>query len=333
MLFNAMFAASWLLGGSAARLSRIEKKLHDRLAARMARNEKGLVRPVDRVRDLSPQEFHARYFRPGVPVVLEGAAAEWPAIGKWTPDYLLQSCGNEQVAVLDGRDWRVNPSGAVVTTAETSVRVRELMEIVKAGGAWYGTFLELLDTHVELRRDLDLAFVERYGRTRPHIPWQRSLLAKMYVGAAGTSTSLHCAGVSNLYVQTYGRKKWVLIGPEYTPLMYPAASRGINWQSRVDFRDPDYAACALYDFVDRYETVLEPGDILWNPPFVWHGVANLTASIAVSLWWVNVTRGFSNNFLLAALTLFGKPNPIALQMGLGAGRGNSASAFRVHLNG
>jgi hypothetical protein len=210
--------------------------------------------------------------------------------------------------------------------------VRALIEVVKAGGAWYGSFLELLDKYADLRSDLDLSFVQLFGRTRRWIPWQRNILAKMYVGAAGTSTSFHCAGVSNLYVQAYGRKKWILIGPEYTPFMYPGASRGINWQSRVDFREPDHGSCALYQFVDRYETVLEPGDVLWNPPFVWHGVTNVTESIAVSLWWVNVTRSFSNNFLFSALTLCGRPHPIAMQLGLRGARDGNSSAFSVHLN-
>jgi hypothetical protein len=42
---------------------------------------------------------------------------------------------------------------------------------------------------------------------------------------------------------------------------------------------------------------------------------NLTESIAVSLWWTNVTRAFRNNFLLSTLTLCGSPNPIAMQLG------------------
>jgi cupin-like protein len=179
---------------------------------------------------------------------------------------------------------------------------------------------------------LDLSFVNRFGHTNRHIPWQRNVLARMYVGGPGTATSLHCAGVSNLFVQIYGQKKWVLISPRFTPFMYPAPTRGINWQSRVDFRDPDDARCPLYRFVDRYETVLEPGDVLWNPPFVWHGVMNLTESIAVSLWWTTVTRAFKNNVLLSTLTLCGRPNPIAMQLGFSTANAYSKSHFGVHLN-
>ena len=100
----------------------------------------------------------------------------------------------------------------------------------------------------------------------------------------------------------------------------------------MDFRDPDYASGPLYRFVDRYETILGPGDVLWNPPFVWHGVVNLTESIAVSLWWTNATRAFRSNFLLSVLTLCGSPNPIAMQLGLNRTKDDHRSHFGVHLN-
>ena len=58
---------------------------------------------------------------------------------------------------------------------------------------------------------------------------------------------------------------------------------------------------------------------------------NVTQSIAVSLWWINVTRAFSSNALFAFLTLCGRPNPIAMQLGISRKQA-SASHFSVHLN-
>jgi hypothetical protein len=332
--FNLMFAADWLFGRGKAEDAERWRRLERKMVAGTAESREGRLHPVERRRNLSPEEFKETYFVPGVPVVLEGAAADWPAIRKWTPEYLERLCGEEQIPVLDGVNWKVNrEAGAeVVSTSENQLHVRELLEEVRRGGAWYGAFMELLDRHADLRADLDLSFIEKFGHTSRLLPWQRRVLAKMYVGGPGTATSLHCAGVSNLYVQVHGRKKWVLIPSRFTPFMYLAFSNGLNWQSRVDFRNPDYGTCPLYRFVDRYETVLEAGDVLWNPPFVWHGVANLTTSIAVSLWWINVTRAFRSNFMLSALTLCGRPNPIAIQLGLSGMKGDGKSAFSVHLN-
>jgi hypothetical protein len=333
--FGALFSADWVLGQR-----RVDKVLPHRwdslqrqLLAKAAARGEGSTSAVDRRRDLSPQEFRERYFLPGIPVVFEGAAAEWPATRKWSPQYLLERYGQEKVDVLDAHHWQVNRDDAkeAVSTAEATMPMRDLLRDMRSGGEWYGAFMDLLGSLSDLRDDLDFSFIETFGQANPRIPWQRNVLAKMYVGGANTSTSLHCAGISNLYVQAYGRKKWLLIQPEFTPFMYPALSKGLNWQSRVDFRNPDYASCPLYRHVDRRETVLEPGDVLWNPPFVWHGVSNVTESIAVSLWWTNVRRAFSNNALFAALTLCGRPNPIALQLGLGRLDART-SRFSVHLN-
>jgi lysine-specific demethylase 8 len=333
--FGALFSTDWFVGSK-----RVEKVMprrweafHEHLLDRAARDEPGGTFDVPRVRDMSPERFRDEYFVTGKPVVLEGAAADWPAIRKWSPEYLLRRCGQDEIAVLDAHRWRVNADGEkeAVSTSEQLMSISALLENMKAGGGWYGAFLEILDKYADLRADLDFSFIQRYGQASKHLPWHRNVIAKMYVGGPGTSTSLHCAGVSNLYVQAYGRKKWVLIQPEFTPFMYPALSNGLNWQSRVDFRDPDYAACPLYRYVDRYETILEPGDVLWNPPFVWHGVMNVTQSIAVSLWWMNVTRAFSSNALFAFLTLCGRPNPIAMQLGISRAR-ESTSHFAVHLN-
>ena len=334
--FGAFFAADWFLGPErvARLLPRRWEDLHHRIGAAVPPGASGTVQPVERRRDLTPEEFRDRYFVTGIPVVLEGVACEWPAVTKWTPEYLLRTCGDEQVPVLDGQNWTVSPRDGTdaVATSERTMTFRELLRTAAAGGAWYAPFLEFLNTHADLRADLDLSFVERFGNANPRIPWQRNILAKMYVGGPNTATSLHCAAICNLYLQVYGRKRWVLVAPKFTPLMYPALSNGLNWQSRVDFRDPDYGATPLYRSVDRWETVLEPGDVLWNPPFVWHGVQNLTESIAVSLWWPNVTRAFANNVLFSALTLCGRPNPIAMLLGLGGTPAGSESRFSVHLN-
>ncbi len=336
LTFGAVFSADWFLGPDrvARVLPRRWDDLHRRMAASLPSDAEGTVHEVERRRGLSPEEFRELYFRTGIPVVLEGAAAEWPAARKWTPEYLLHTCGQDRIDVLDGQNWTVNTRDGTdaVSTSERAMSVQDLLQNATRGGAWYGAFMQLLDAHGGLRADLDLSFVAKFGRTSPRIPWHRNVLAKMYVGGPSTATSFHCAGISNLYVQVYGRKKWVLVPPKFTPFMYPALSKGLNWQSRVDFRNPDYAACPLYRLADRYETVLEPGDVLWNPPFVWHGVMNLTESIAVSLWWTNVTRAFRNNALFSALTLCGRPNPIAMQLGLGPKPTEKASAFRVHLN-
>jgi hypothetical protein len=334
-VFNTLFSADWLFGeGAVSRIfPRRWEALHRRLNETAASSGDGETRAVDRRRGLSAEEFRREYFLTGTPVVLEGAAEEWGAVKKWNLEYLRQVCGEDEVPVLDGQNWIANHdrSKEAVSTTETKVKLRDLLTIVESGGAWYAPFLEILHQYPTLREDIDYSFVKKYGCAHSWLPWQNNILSKMYIGGANTATSFHCAPVSNLFLQVYGRKKWTLVAPQFTPFMYTASNRGVNWQSRVDFRSPDSEKTPLYRYVHRYETILEPGDILWNPPLVWHGVINLTKSIAVSMWWFNTTRAVRNNPFLTALSFAGIPGLALKRLGIG-GSGKIKSSFQVHLN-
>jgi hypothetical protein len=333
--FNATFTTDWFLDRKldVARTGR-RKSWDAKMLRKMQGRPFGGTLAVERRRNLSVAQFRREYFLTGKPVVLEGMAAGWPAVQKWTFEYLLERCGQDDIDVLDGHSWKVQaaPDTDAVDAAERGMKMRELLDAARHGSAWYGSFLELLDTHADLRSDIDWAFVRDYGHTTMLLPWQRNILGKMYVGGPLTATSFHCAPIMNMYLQVYGRKRWVLVAPRFTPFMYPGLSKGLNWQSRVDFRDPNYEKAPLYRYVDRYETVLEPGDVLWNPPWVWHGVQNLTESIAVSMWWANVVRSFANNAAWTPLAFLGRPNPVLLQLGLEKEPAEKRSAFSVHLN-
>src|SRR5215467_10670598 len=125
--FGAFFSADWLLSPN-----RMEKvfprrweKLRERLLARVANNQEGGTFEVPRERDITPDEFKQKYFLTGKPVVLAGAAADWPAIKKWSPEYLLQRCGEDKIAVLDAHNWKVSADDQrdVVTTNETTMHI------------------------------------------------------------------------------------------------------------------------------------------------------------------------------------------------------------------
>jgi hypothetical protein len=173
--FKALFAADW-------------ETLRHRMLAKASRTGDGRVYPVERRGDLTPEEFHERYVVPGIPVVLDGAAAAWPAITKWTPDYLSRLCGHEDTKVLDGRQWTVNrgASQEAVSTAENLVSMQDLVKSVSEGGAWYGAFMELLDTRADLRQDLDLSLVERgYGDVAALRRHQQFVRADLWTEAMG----------------------------------------------------------------------------------------------------------------------------------------------------
>ena len=139
---------------------------------------------MERRRNLSPDQFRREYFLTGKPVVLEGIASEWPAVKKWTFEYLLERCGQEDIDVLDGLNWKVQatPGADAVDAVERGMKVKDLLSAARSGSGWYGSFMELLDKYADMRDDIDWTLVRDYGSASMRLPWQRNILAKMYVG-------------------------------------------------------------------------------------------------------------------------------------------------------
>ncbi|MEO8077652.1 MAG: cupin-like domain-containing protein, partial [Acidobacteriota bacterium] len=192
--FNTAFTTDWFLGRKLG-LSRTGGRAswHAKMLETMRDRPIGRTLPVERRRNLSPEQFRREYFMTGKPVVLEGIAAEWPAVKKWTFEYLLERCGQEEIDVLDGHTWKVQstPGADAVDAAERGMKMKDLLSAARSGSGWYGSFMELLDRHADMREDIDWTLVRDYGSTSMRLPWQRNILAKMYVGGPLTSTSFH----------------------------------------------------------------------------------------------------------------------------------------------
>ena len=98
---------------------------------------------------------------------------------------------------------------------------------------------------------------------------------------AATYTPVHCALESNVFVQVHGKKRWILYPAMYQPLLEPPADRRPYFHTDLlpDRASPRFP---LGVYAPAYEVVLDAGDVLYFPPFVWHYVENLTATIAAA---------------------------------------------------
>ncbi len=64
----------------------------------------------------------------------------------------------------------------------------------------------------------------------------------------------------------------------------------------------------MYEDIITWEAKLQPGDVLWNPPYVWHAVKNITDAIGVGYRWLTPSYSFKQAPLYATLDLFAR-NP------------------------
>jgi hypothetical protein len=252
---------------------------------------------IERRSRLTREEF-ARDFlaNGGRPVIVTDALAGWPALSRWTFDYLKSRYGSDLVQVtLDMHStlrcttkldsyfshfdspgelpglWVDTASGRPVTRPTISANAQPYL-------MGWGAF----ERHPELHNDLaPIAFIDdwttalsesaRLALEELHDPELWSL----YVGPANTLSPLHLdfGGTHSWLAQVQGTKRGWLFAPADRPLLYEGA---------VDPEHPDLNQYPLFDQSTIWEGDFGPGELLFTPSMWWHQVRSLTKSVTVS---------------------------------------------------
>lgn len=299
----------------------IRRRWISRLKNHFFKNEQvaGTVIPVKefdyRTRDLS--EFADQLNKEQQPIKLTGFLKTDPFYQEWSFNDFVSKYGDEEVVlscpVFDGYPGPLkdlNIPGIYLHNSEC-----------------------LLEKHPQLLRKMGISYLAKLmGKS-----FYFADIAHLYAGRGGTGTGYHSEGGYNCFLMLSGQKKWTLINPEDTPLLFPRGSgdfsplyyypdnvkislffekyykrfkdldiEGPDWKLPVD---PDHAL-AFSKAIDRYEVVLNPGDMLLIPPYWWHEIENLSSeSIAGALrWGYRVLRPSTNKvfepFLMLGIRRF-----------------------------
>ena len=104
---------------------------------------------------------------------------------------------------------------------------------------------------------------------------------QLFIGGAGTFTPLHNAITPFFFVNICGVKRWQFIPNTYLGVLDPSPD-GLtyNWTS-ADLGMSNLDRYPGFDCVDRMEAETRPGDILYNPSWMWHCVQNASPIIGV----------------------------------------------------
>lgn len=222
----------------------------------------------------SADEFFARYYGPGQPVVFPDAAADWPAVGKWTPAFFAEHYGAVEIEYVAGRE--ADP-----------LYDRHTPQLSRAGRL--DAYLGLLEAAGETN---DLYFVaNNHNLERPAFdalwddlrfpegilnPARRQKTASLWIGPAGTVTPLHHDTCNVFFVQIHGRKRFHFAPPTETDLLTGAQAMYADADPEHPERTPDLAV--------PYATAeVGPGDVLFIPVGWWHHVRALSTSISVAM--------------------------------------------------
>jgi hypothetical protein len=117
-----------------------------------------------------------------------------------------------------------------------------------------------------------------YEKIAP-VEGDKPFATQLFMGQSGTGSPIHNAIAVNVFRQIVGRKRWWFFPPSETPYVTPCiTATGYSYHSPISWAPIKFrgnVSDPMVQKLERYTTVLEPGDVVMNPPWFWHAVENL----------------------------------------------------------
>ncbi len=121
---------------------------------------------IDKVEDISPEDFKKNYYNTMKPLIITSLAKEWPAYNKWTWDYFKSIVGDKKVGLYNNVK---SDAYTPINTADDYKTFGEYVEMIKKGPAAWRIFLFNIFEHApQLTKDFTWpehfmkGFVKRY---------------------------------------------------------------------------------------------------------------------------------------------------------------------------
>jgi hypothetical protein len=123
--------------------------------------------------------------------------------------------------------------------------------------------------------------------TPSYIPDGSSSVSKnLWFGPAGTISPLHFDRSHNLLHQHWGRKHLVIVDPSHFHQLKPGSKNsGSPHVSSLDLVTSGFNIDLSRLDAPCFETILEPGEVLFLPAFWWHNVISIDVAISINYWW------------------------------------------------
>jgi hypothetical protein len=238
-----------------------------------------ILSPIEKIDNISPQDFKNNYYKPGIPVVLSGLAKEWPAYQKWNWDFFKDVVGSRRVGIYNNIK---SDAYTPINKADDYTTFGEYIDMVRKGPAEWRIFLFNIFSHApQLAADftwpdhLMKGFIKR--------------VPMLFVGGQGSITHMHFdIDMSHImHTQFIGRKKVLLFPFEQQHRLY---RKPFEVLSLADFSNyykeggkPNLDEFPALKLAKGYEVTLEHGDTLFMPAGYWHHMEYLDSGFAMSL--------------------------------------------------
>ena len=228
--------------------------------------------PVDRVDDISTEEFTKKYFDPHIPVVLKGFAKDWPATKKWTFEHFKNTYGDNIVKTYDAR---FAAPGKSYMSASKLCKFSDFLNTVLKGESSLKMFLYNIKKECPdlvkdvIKPDLVKGFSDNFYF--------------MFFAAKGHVTHLHIdIDMSHVFHTTFnGKKRFILIAENESKNLY---RHPYTVRSHIDPDKPDFNKYPkLKDLKKAWEVTIDAGETLFIPAGVWHSVYYEDSTFSLAL--------------------------------------------------
>ncbi|HKX77796.1 MAG TPA: DUF6065 family protein [Novosphingobium sp.] len=230
---------------------------------------------IERVANLSSQDFLDAYYAPARPVIITGELESWPASRLWTPEYLKGVIGGREIELQGKRSSspRFERNKDDHRTRMPFDRFVDMIEAVPGNDAYVTAYNAASNREALRPLDADVRPLDKYLTQSPDDPG-----GLIWIGPAGTFTALHHDLTNNLLAQVTGHKMVLMAAATNAPRMYNDL-HVFSEVSDVLALNGDFHAYPDLGGVRFHEIVLEPGELLFIPIGWWHQVTALDFSV------------------------------------------------------
>jgi ribosomal protein L16 Arg81 hydroxylase len=229
------------------------------------------LQSISREEGISGESFQRSYLKSLQPVIIKDLSASWPAMNKWSPEYLKEKYGEKPVKVYNANFAK---QGKSYMSNVDVIPFKEFIDLVSQRSMDLRMFLHNLKTQMpELLEDIQIPSIAS-GISRN--------LIFMFFGCKGSFTPMHFdIDMAHVFhTPIYGRKRVTLFPIEESKNLYkhPFACR-----SYVDVDNPDFNRFPRLKNAQGYQDTLQPGETLFIPGGYWHHIAYNESGCSVSL--------------------------------------------------
>lgn len=238
------------------------------------------LKEVDRILEISAEDFYYNYVKTRTPVKLVNYSKNWPARTKWTYPYLKKIAGRHLVKLYGA--WQDNEPTRIEMPAVKEVPFAEYLDLLEKGEPCdLRIFLfNLFKLEPSLLNDFDFPpLMKGYLKDYPYL----------FFGCAGSDVRLHYdIDLSNVFISQFkGTKRITLFDQNQSKFLYKMP---YTTHSAIDFGQLDMKKYPALKFAKGWQTDLMPGETLFMPGGVWHYIQYLDASFSLSLRSLNPSR-------------------------------------------